>query len=458
MNSEISSHHNSESISMTDSAQTLKEKIAAICIEDFDYPLPDERIARHPLPQRDACKLLVAGQEGPIKHFTFSQLPSLLPAGTLMIANETRVINARMEFFKSSGGRIEVFILEPFAPNDYVLAFAERRCCVWTCMIGNLKRWKNEDLHKKLIIPGIEGDVTLTARLLPLAEGESPSASRHVEFSWDNPAATFADIVEAAGNIPIPPYLKRDSEESDLQDYQTVYSRVEGSVAAPTAGLHFTPQLFARLEAGGVEQRKVTLHVGAGTFQPVKSEHIGGHPMHTESVVVDLTTLRAIISALEEGRDVAAVGTTSVRTIESLPVFGYMVKQGINPADTEAMHVGQWDAYSADYLASDTLDLLRLLEKAIVDAGLDWLTGSTAIMIAPGFNWRIVNRIVTNFHQPQSTLLLLVGSFLGLTPDQIEASHEKEDNAMRWREIYDEALAGTYRFLSYGDACLFSRN
>lgn len=434
------------------------ENVASLRIEDFDYPLPDERIARHPLAQRDACRLIEAAEEGPVSHYHFSDLPALLKSGTLMIANETKVINARMEFFKPSGGRIEVFLLEPFSPADYVISFAARNRCIWTCMIGNLKRWKSETLKKSLTIPGIRDEVTLSAQLQPLDEGETPSASRRVEFAWDNELVTFADIVEAAGNIPIPPYLKRDTEPSDLKDYQTVYSRVEGSVAAPTAGLHFTPQLLRLLEKRGVKQEKVILHVGAGTFQPVKSEHIGDHPMHTESVAISRHTIREIIAALKEGRDILAVGTTSVRTIESLPLFGYLIMKGADIEDPGALHVSQWEAYDENYLKQDTLTLLQELEKGMEMRNVESIIGSTAIMIAPGFKWRIVNRMVTNFHQPQSTLLLLVGSFLGETPENIRLSTEKVTSRPRWRRIYDEALAGDYRFLSYGDACLFSRN
>ena len=425
----------------------LNQSVRNIRIEEFDYPLPDDRIALHPLAQRDACRLIVSGIDKSVSHHKFSDLPSLLPADALMVCNETRVINARMEFFKSTGSRIEVFILEPHDPSDYVLAFAERRRCVWTCMVGNLKRWKDTPLQKTLHPEGVDTPVTLTARLLPLEEGEIPSASRRVEFSWDNPDVTFATIVETAGNIPIPPYLKRASEESDLEDYQTVYSRVEGSVAAPTAGLHFTPEVFDALRAKGVEVRKVTLHVGAGTFQPVKSERIGEHPMHTETIHVDLDVIRAIIKALEEERPVIAVGTTSVRTLESLPYMGWLCMSR-DVADTEAMHVDQWLAYQPELASIPTLTLLRRLADALEEAGLDALTASTAIMIAPGFTWRIVGGMVTNFHQPQSTLLLLVSSFLDPqgAPEGVEP---------RWKGIYREALSEGYRFLSYGDACLF---
>lgn len=431
------------------SSADLIPAIQAIRIEEFDYPLPDERIAKHPLAQRDACLLLEAERTGIVRHHHFSQLPSLIAPGTLMIANETKVINARLEFFKSSGGRIEVFILEPFSPADYVVAFAERHTCTWTCMIGNLKRWKGEILNKDLNIDGVS--VTLSARLLPLEEGETPSASRKVEFSWDNPDFSFAEIVESAGNIPIPPYLKRESEVADTIDYQTVYSRAEGSVAAPTAGLHFTNELLAELDRCGVQRRHVTLHVGAGTFQPVKSDNIGGHPMHTEQIIVELSVIRDIIAALEAGRDILAIGTTSVRTIESLPLLGYLSMQGRDVSNVNEMHVDQWLAYEDEYRNLPTLDLLRHLVVALEKHDLDLLTASTAIMIAPGFSWRIVNNIVTNFHQPQSTLLLLVASFLGATP------YNYTTEGRRWREIYNEALAGDYRFLSYGDACLFRR-
>ncbi|MDE5842709.1 MAG: S-adenosylmethionine:tRNA ribosyltransferase-isomerase [Muribaculaceae bacterium] len=432
---------------------SLIDEVEAIRIEDFDYPLPDERIARHPLEVRDSCRLLVADSAGNPRHHVFSDLPDLLPAGALMIANETRVINARMKFRRPSGAVIEVFILEPSSPNDYVLAFAQRERCQWVCMVGNLKKWKEDRLVREIEVRGIDTPVHLSVRLIPLADDEVRSASRRVEFSWDNPSATFADIVEAAGNIPIPPYLKRDSEESDLSDYQTVYSRVEGSVAAPTAGLHFTPALFGRLEEKGVEQAKVTLHVGAGTFQPVKSEEIGDHPMHTETIAVERGVIESIVRALEEDRDIVAVGTTSVRTIESLPLFGYLSLQGRDVSNPDEMHVEQWTAYRQDFRSRNTLALLRALLDAMAQKKMDFLTGSTAIMIAPGFKWRIASRLITNFHQPQSTLLLLVGSFLGMMPADAAGKGER---LPLWRRLYDEALGMDYRFLSYGDACLFT--
>lgn len=409
------------------------EEIKNIKIEDFDYPLPDERIARHPLPERDACRLLVSDR-GSISHHVFRELPQLIPAGTLLVMNNTRVINARMEFFRASGARIEIFLLEPLAPRDYAVAFQTSRRCVWQCMVGNLKKWKEECLEKQLTIEG--KSVTLRAfRHAPL-----PGNAHEIEFEWDDEGVTFASIVEAAGAIPIPPYLKRESEASDATDYQTVYSRIRGSVAAPTAGLHFTPALLEEMRGAGVDTREVTLHVGAGTFQPVKSDDIGSHPMHTEVFEVHLDLVRKLKEAILEGREVMAVGTTTVRTLESLPLLGIRLMNG-----DESLKISQWEAYSEPALTVGTAEALAALEEYMVRIGEDTLTASTAIMIAPGFRWRIVKGMVTNFHQPQSTLLLLVSSLLD------------GDNLQDplWRRIYREALSHGYRFLSYGDACLF---
>lgn len=411
------------------------EEIKNIRIEDFDYPLPDERIARHPLVDRDACKLLVRdGAE--VAHHVFSDLPFLLPSHCMLVMNNTRVINARMEFFRNSGARIEIFLLEPLEPRDYALAFQTKGRCTWQCLVGNLKKWKDDCLEKRLVVNGTE--LTLRAYRRQSLEGNA----HEVEFAWNDPQVTFASVVEAAGNIPIPPYLKRDSELSDVTDYQTVYSRIQGSVAAPTAGLHFTPDLLQQIRKMGVDTREVTLHVGAGTFQPVKSEEIGAHPMHTEVFEVEKSLVSELREAIDSGRKVIAVGTTTVRTLESLPILGLHLLNG----DT-SMKVGQWDAYSEDFAGHDTSVALRALEDYMERECIDRLTASTAIMIAPGFRWRIVSGIVTNFHQPQSTLLLLVSSLLD------------GDNLSDpvWRRIYYEALANDYRFLSYGDACLFFR-
>lgn len=414
-----------------------------IRIDDFDYPLPEKRIALHPLEQRDACKLLVANSAGRIFHRVFSDLPLLLHPDTLIIANETKVIRARMEFMKDTGARIEIFLLEPLRPHDYVVNFASTGSCSWACLVGNRKRWKEGPLVKKLFPAPDKPAVTLKAFAeAPVAD----SSSLEVRFEWDDPALSFAEIVELAGNIPIPPYLKRESEEADITDYQTVYSNTEGSVAAPTAGLHFTPELISRLKRHGDEFVTVTLHVGAGTFQPVKSELIADHAMHTEWISVSRHTINRIISALENGRDILAVGTTSVRTLESLPYLGLQCERLLEKSSTSedpvVPSVTQWMPYEDRFRSIDTIRSLKILKKYLEICHLDTIDTTTSIMIAPGFRWRIVNRLVTNFHQPKSTLLLLVSSFLG-------------DNS--WRKIYEVALAEGYRFLSYGDACLFSR-
>lgn len=406
-----------------------------IKIEDFDYNLPDERIPRHPLQQRDACKLLLSRPDGIVSHRRFHELPALLPPGTMLICNDTKVINARMTFHKATGSRIEIFLLEPIEPSDYAITFQSRGRCVWNCLVGNLKRWKEGTLSLEISPEGCESNVTLKARRLNPTDGNAHA----IEFSWDNPDVTFASVVEAAGNIPIPPYLKRESQQSDATDYQTVYADVKGSVAAPTAGLHFTEEVFEDLTAHNIPVRKLTLHVGAGTFQPVKSENIGGHPMHTETFSVSLPLIRTLIEHKKKGLPVAAVGTTSVRTLESLPYIGAALMRG-----DSSMHVTQWEAYDQQTSAFDTTVALEAIESWLSDNGEDSLTASTAIMIAPGFRWRMTDAMVTNFHQPQSTLLLLVSAFLG-----------DENGYPRWKKIYEEALDNGYRFLSYGDACLF---
>lgn len=409
--------------------------VKEIKIEDFDYSLPDERIARHPLAQRDACKLLLSRPDGAVAHRRFSDLPSLLPPGSMLVCNDTRVINARITFHKSTGSRIEVFLLEPAEPADYVLTFQARGRCVWKCLVGNLKRWKEGGLALEISPEGCAAPVTLHAKRLHPADGNAQA----VEFTWDNPAVTFASVVEAAGFIPIPPYLKRASQQSDATDYQTVYADVKGSVAAPTAGLHFTQAVLDGLAARGIPVGKLTLHVGAGTFQPVKAATIGGHPMHTETFSVTRTLLQGLIRQKKARRPLAAVGTTSVRTLESLPYIGAAILRG-----DLRMHVTQWEAYEPAASRLDTIEALEAIDRHLAERGGDSLTASTAIMIAPGFKWRMVDAMVTNFHQPQSTLLLLVSSFLG-----------EENGKPLWRKVYEEALGNGYRFLSYGDACLF---
>ena len=400
-------------------------QITDIKIDDFDYPLPDELIARHPLTQRDACRLLVRENDGTLQHRLFSDLPSLLPSDSIMVCNNTRVINARLRFHKpgAAGALIEIFCLEPESPRDYERSFAATGSCSWLCFVGNSKRWKEGPLTLDLKIDG--KNVRLSA-----VRTERRDNASVVQFSWDDSSVTFSKIIDAAGEIPIPPYLNRATEQSDTTDYQTVFNRIEGSVAAPTAGLHFTPRVLDEIDALGIPRRELTLHVGAGTFQPVKSDTIGDHTMHSEFICVD----RALIEELAAtGRKVIAVGTTSVRTLESLYHLGCMVIHGEKPCE-----VPQWYPYTDHGQDIPTPDALRALAGYLSENGLDRLLASTRIIIAPGYRYRVVRGMVTNFHQPKSTLLLLVSAFTGGD----------------WRRMYSEALRERYRFLSYGDAQL----
>ncbi len=421
---------------MTDESQ-IASAVGSLRIADYDYPLPDARIALHPEEERDRCRLLVCDGDGVLSDRRFDELPVLLEPGTLMVCNNTRVINARLHFRKPTGSLIEVFLLEPEQPSDYALMFQSRGECVWKCIIGNLKRWKSGELSRVLTLDDGR-EVTLSVERV----GGDAKGGHSVALRWDDPSLTLAEILDSAGRIPIPPYLNRESEDCDSDDYQTVYSKIKGSVAAPTAGLHFTDRILEALDAGGVRRAELTLHVGAGTFMPVKSDTIGEHPMHTEVYSIRREVLGEIIAEVRQGRRVTAVGTTSVRTLESLPLTGRRLSMGLDP------HVTQWEAYDDAVAAFDTLEGLQGLADYMDSHGMSVFTSSTAIMIAPGFRWRLVGRMVTNFHQPESTLLLLVSSFLGLDADGRE----------RWRRMYDHALAGDYRFLSYGDACLLTKN
>lgn len=397
-----------------------------IQISDYNYPLPDERIAKFPLSERDSSKLLIYNK-GVVTEDKFTSLPEYLPKGSLMVFNNTKVIQARLHFRKDTGAQIEVFCLEPALPNDYVLNFQATGSCEWFCLVGNLKRWKSGPLTKNIEVKG--RNVCLTAT----RKGEHHTSHR-VEFAWDCTEVTFADILEAVGELPIPPYLNRETQESDKKTYQTVYSKIKGSVAAPTAGLHFTDRVLESIDNAGIEREELTLHVGAGTFKPVKSEDIGGHEMHSEYIVVKRETIAKLI---EHGGEAIAVGTTSVRTLESLYFIG--LKLAVNPdATEEQLHVQQWEPYSENIPQLSATDSLRNILDYLDRNGLSALHTSTQIIIAPGYEYRIVRRIVTNFHQPQSTLLLLVSAFV------------KGD----WRKIYDYALAHDFRFLSYGDSSL----
>lgn len=402
-----------------------------IQIKAFNYPLEDERIAKFPLPERDQSKLLVYDQ-GSISEQKFYNLPCLLPEGALLVMNNTRVIQARLFFHKETGARVEILVLEPAWPREYQENFAQRGHTAWLCMVGGLKKWKQGNLRAEVEIQGEH--VVITA-----ARGEQHGTSHWVDFHW-NGEWTWSEILEAMGELPIPPYLNRPTEESDKQTYQTVYSKIEGSVAAPTAGLHFTQHVLDELDSKGIEREEVTLHVGAGTFRPVKSEDIGHHDMHTEHIAVCRHTIERLIA---HGGRAIAVGTTSVRTLESLYWLGKKALSTDLPSNEEGdqFHVGQWEPYETENgegLRVKSEDALKALLKYMDDHDLDVLHASTQIIIAPGYKYRIIERMITNFHQPQSTLLLLVSAFVG------------DD----WHRIYDYALEHDFRFLSYGDSSI----
>ena len=398
-----------------------------IRIEDYDYPLPDDRIAKFPIAQRDHSKLLCL-KGGDLSEHHFYDLPDLLPENTLLAFNDTKVIHARLFFQKETGAIIEVFCLEPHG-MDVTAAFAQRECCTWTCFIGNNKKWKSGTLCGKWEMDGKAFELTAERK-------ESVGNAWIVDLRWTG-GASFAEVIEAAGVIPLPPYLHREAEASDATRYQTVYAHHDGSVAAPTAGLHFTERVLQDIDRRGIEREEVTLHVGAGTFKPVKSEQIGDHAMHTEFISVRRSTLERLIA--HDGHAIA-IGTTSVRTLESLYYMGLKVLR--NPdLQEDQLHVSQWEPYDGADANEEKVGAMIALQ-ALLDwmdgQGLSTLHSSTQIIIAPGYDYKIVKLLVTNFHQPQSTLLLLVSAFV------------KGD----WRKIYDYALSHDFRFLSYGDSSL----
>jgi S-adenosylmethionine:tRNA ribosyltransferase-isomerase len=395
-----------------------------IHISDYNYPLPDERIAKFPIAQRDHSKLLIY-KKGEVSSDVFYHLPLYLPAGALMVFNNTKVIQARMHFRKDTGALIEVFLLEPAEPSDYELMFQTTGQCAWYCLVGNLKKWKEGTLRREIEIKGQTVVVTAT-------RGSIHGTSHRIDFEWTGDAS-FAEIIDVMGELPIPPYLNRETQESDKTTYQTVYSKIKGSVAAPTAGLHFTPEVLADLDAHGIKREELTLHVGAGTFKPVKSEEIEGHEMHTEYISVRRDTIQQLID--HKGCAIA-VGTTSVRTLESLYYMGLKVMR--DPSlNEELLHIAQWEPYEQE-TGVGAKEALQALAAWMDARSLTVLHSSTQIIIAPGYDYHIVKMLVTNFHQPQSTLLLLVSAFV------------KGD----WHQIYDYALSHDFRFLSYGDSSL----
>lgn len=401
-------------------------------IKSYDYNLPDERIAKYPLEQRDQSKLLVY-RNGTINEKHFYNLPEEIPSDSLIVFNNTRVIQARLHFHKETGALIEVFCLEPESPRDYQQNFASEHECTWICLVGNSKKWKEGALSQEIDIDGEK--VILSCERV----GES-GASQKVHFFWDKPVS-FAKILDAIGELPIPPYLNRSTEEKDKQTYQTVYSRIKGSVAAPTAGLHFTDKELQALKDKNVDLQYITLHVGAGTFKPVKSDTIEGHDMHTEFISVPKSVIEHILDHIKSSSSpLIAVGTTSVRTLESLFYIGYKLSQNPN-AHAEELVVHQWEPYDTTYEMSEVEALENILTY-LERNNEENLVTATQILIAPGFQYRLVKGIVTNFHMPQSTLLLLVSAFVD--GDSLEGPN--------WHNIYKYAMEHDFRFLSYGDS------
>lgn len=396
-----------------------------IQIADFTYDLPDQRIAKHPLENRDLSKLLIY-KGGEISESVFENLSTEIADGTTMVFNNTKVIQARLIFYKETGARIEIFCLEPLKPADYNLAFQACGSSSWKCIVGNARKWKFGVLKMPFNVDGEE--YCLTAEQQEIFDG-----AKEILFSWNHPDLSFSEVLEQTGKIPIPPYLNRDTEAIDLLRYQTVYSKYEGSVAAPTAGLHFTEEVFSRLKLKNIKREELTLHVGAGTFKPVKSEQIGDHEMHTEHIQVTRESLQNIIEAPKQ---IIAVGTTSVRSLESLYWMGVKIlTQQENPHLLE-----QWEAYQlpVNYSVKESYQAIC---KHMDENDLSLFNAATQIIIAPGYCFRVISGLVTNFHQPQSTLLLLISALVG-------------DN---WKKIYEYALDNDFRFLSYGDSSLLMK-
>ncbi len=405
-----------------------------IAIEEYNYNLPESRIAKFPMAKRDESKLLIYNH-GTISHDVFKNIANYLHQGELLVYNNTKVIQARLHFRKTTGATIEVFLLEPYSPCDYEQVFQTKQRCAWVCMIGNLKKWRSAvvtngtnstALHRAITVG--DNEIVLSVTL-----GPEEHTGHIVYFEWDNDTVTFAEILEAVGELPIPPYLNRKTEESDKETYQTVYSRIKGSVAAPTAGLHFTDEVLKDIDKHGIIREEVTLHVGAGTFKPVKSKLIEGHEMHQEYISVKRSAIENIIN---HGGKAIAVGTTSVRTLESLYYIGCRLYR--NPdAEEEQLCIDQWEPYDTP-CDIPTVQALQCIVDWMTRNSLTTLHSATRIIIAPGYKYHVVKMLITNFHQPQSTLLLLVSALIG------------DD----WHKVYDYALKNDFRFLSYGDSSL----
>lgn len=404
------------------------EEVQNISIEDYNYPLPDERIAKYPLSERDASKLLVL-KGNRLQSSHFKNIGDFLPNDSLLIFNETKVVRARLQFTKESGANIEIFCLEPISGNgDYQLAFSSESPSLWKCLVGNSRRWKSDVLSLDLKVNG--KDATLYAERTEKNDNYSV-----IKFSWEPAQLSFAEVLEAAGEIPLPPYLHREAEESDRERYQTVFAKHEGSVAAPTAGLHFTNDLIDKLKSIGISFEEVTLHVGAGTFRPVSSETIGEHEMHSETIVIKKSCIENLINNCD--KTIIPVGTTSMRTIESLYWIGLMlIEEGM---EERRLHLEQWFPYKERATLPSAKESLSAITEYMTRHDMSELHASTALMIAPSCKINVAKALITNFHQPKSTLLLLVSALIG----------------EKWKEAYQYALDHDFRFLSYGDSCLF---
>ncbi|MHC1704602.1 MAG: S-adenosylmethionine:tRNA ribosyltransferase-isomerase [Tenuifilaceae bacterium] len=403
----------------------MKELVKNIDISDFDYSLPDDRIAKHPLNERDQSKLLVY-KSTEISEDNFLNISNYIPEDSLIIFNNTKVVQARLLFKRATGAQIEIFLLEPIRPHDYVLSFASNEQVTWKCIVGNLKKWKENYLEMD-----ISGSKTklIAEKIKVLSEG------LEILFKWNDSNLSFARIIELCGNVPIPPYLNRDAEIDDKKRYQTIYAKPEGSVAAPTAGLHFTNKVLDTIIKKNISPEYVTLHVGAGTFKPVKAERIAEHEMHTEHFFVSNNLIEKL--ANNEVKKIV-VGTTTLRTLESLYWLGVKAIEG---KLQEPYFVAQWEPYELSQNIS-VLDSLEALSNYLNQNGITTLSASTQIMIVPGYSIKMADALITNYHQPKSTLLLLVAAFIG------------ED----WKKVYEYALSNNFRFLSYGDSSLLIKN
>ena len=407
------------------------KQVKDIDIKDYLYDLPDDKIAKYPLTERDESKLLIY-KDGIISESVFKSIVHVLPHNAMLVFNNTKVIHARIFFQKQTGAKIELFCIEPAHPHEYQIALSAKESVSWYCIIGNAKRWKDGKLIK--VIKSDKGEINLYAEKV----GTNGDLTE-IKFSWDNTDFSFAEIIQLGGALPIPPYLNRESNNKDEDDYQTIYAKVEGSVASPTAGLHFTEQVLNKLRANNIHLEEVTLHVGAGTFKPIKAEKLQNHTMHEEHIIISKQTIENLTHQIENSHPIVAVGTTSTRTLESLYWLGVKLMQG---ASIQSMLLKQWEVYNDLPQNMPVLEVLKRLNNEMERLNLDVFSANSQIVIAPGYRFRMVDILITNFHQPENTLILLIAAFVGDT----------------WKAIYNYALSNNFRFLSYGDSSILFGN